>query len=229
MSYLASKGSEQTIKTFRNHGCKGELFGVKVGDLKPLQKKIKVNHQLANELYESRNSDAQYLAGLIADPKLFTEEQFENWANGASWHMISDYVLAWNLAESPLCWQIATKWIDSEDEQRKTAAWSAMASNIGITDNDQLNFEELERLLDKIQREILTSEDRVRYTMNTFLIALGGGIPQFTDKCIALGEQLGKLQVNMGKTACTVPFAPQYILTMKDMGRIGKKKKTAKC
>jgi hypothetical protein len=104
-----------------------------------------------------------------------------------------------------------------------------MASNIGITDNDQLNFEELERLLDKIQREILTSEDRVRYTMNTFLIALGGGIPQFTDKCIALGEQLGKLQVNMGKTACTVPFAPQYILKMKDMGRIGKKKKTAKC
>ena len=65
---LKALGSEQTKKTLLRHGAREPFFGVKVADLKTLQKKIKTDHALALDLYASGNSDAMYLAGLIADP-----------------------------------------------------------------------------------------------------------------------------------------------------------------
>ena len=49
MSYLESKGNEQTCKTFARHGAPENMFGVKVGDIKPILKKIKINHDLAED------------------------------------------------------------------------------------------------------------------------------------------------------------------------------------
>src|SRR3569832_1799209 len=67
MSYLEAKGSESIKKILVKHGVKEPFFGVKVGDLKPIQKKIKKDYQLAKNLYTTGNADAMYLAGLIAD------------------------------------------------------------------------------------------------------------------------------------------------------------------
>ena len=67
MQQLEAWGSEQTKKTLMRHGAREPLFGVKVGDLKKIEKKVKKNHQLAMQLYDTGNADAMYLAGLIAD------------------------------------------------------------------------------------------------------------------------------------------------------------------
>ena len=68
LAQLKALGTEQTKKTHMRHGAKEPFYGVKVADLKVLQKKIKTDHALALELYDTGNSDAMYLAGLIADP-----------------------------------------------------------------------------------------------------------------------------------------------------------------
>jgi len=228
MEYLASKGSEQTIKIFRNHGCTSELFGVKVGDMKPLQKQIKTDHTLALDLYKTQNSDAQYFAGLIADPKEFSEDQFEEWADHATWYMITEYALAWNLAESEKCVSICKKWINSSSDIRKEAAWAALGAYLGITKDENLPKDWLMELLKKAESEIRKESGRVAYTMNGFVIALGG-VEGFTESCIEVGKRIGKVEIEMGKTACKVPYIPDYIDNMVKRGRIGKKKKTAKC
>ncbi len=230
MAFLKSKGSEQTRKIFTNHGANCDFYGVKVADLKIVQKKVKVNHELATELYDTKNADAQYLAGLIADPKKFTRAQFDKWANNASWYMVSEYALAWNLAESPLCMEICRDWIHDSDEQKRAIAWAAMSSYLGITPNDEIDNkyhkELIKRVVDTIHDE---PADRVRYCMNGYLIALGGAIPELTNACKEAGDRIGKVEVYMGKTACKVPVVRPYIEKMEDKGRIGKKKKTCKC
>ncbi|MFT6245286.1 MAG: 3-methyladenine DNA glycosylase AlkD [Salibacteraceae bacterium] len=45
--------------------------------MKPLFKKLKRNHQLALELYDTGNSDAQYLASLIAALSEFSKKELE--------------------------------------------------------------------------------------------------------------------------------------------------------
>ena len=89
MQELCSKGSPATKKTHVRHGAPEPLFGVKVGDLKPMQKKLKGQQQLALELYATKNSDAMYLAGLIADGSVMTRKSLDQWAKEATWHSIA--------------------------------------------------------------------------------------------------------------------------------------------
>ena len=58
MAALQKLGSAQTKKTWLAHGATGELFGVKIGDLEVIAKKIKGRQDLALELYATGNLDA---------------------------------------------------------------------------------------------------------------------------------------------------------------------------
>lgn len=229
MSYLESKGSEQTRKIFTKHGAPGNFYGVKVADLKVIQKKIKTNHTLATELYNTGNSDAQYLAGLIADPKAFTESDFEKWATLAEWYMITEYAVAWNLAESPLCITICDKWINGTDVKLQECAWAALSAHLVVAQNDSLDQTYLLALTNKIENEIHQADNRVRYCMNGFIIALGSAFAELTDTCKAIGDRIGTVEVFMGETSCKVPVIRPYLDNIESKGRIGKKKKTAKC
>lgn len=229
MSYLESKGSEQTRKIYKNHGSPDNFFGVKVGDLKPIQKKVKIDHELANQLYDTGNGDAQYLAGLIADPKAFSKEDFEKWAKEAGWYMISEYAVAWNLAESPLCMEICSEWIKSDDVKLQECAWAALGAHLGIVPDENIDKDYHASLIDFVEQNIHSSANRVRYCMNGYIIALGGAVAELTERCKQAGDAIGKVDVFMGKTSCKVPDIKAYISKMEDKGRIGKKKKTAKC
>src|SRR6218665_1304729 len=100
MSELKSMGNAQTKKTWENHGSKGETFGVKIGDMKTIQKKIRHDHELALKLYDTKNSDAMYFAGLISEPAKMTMAQLRNWAEKATWNMLSEYTVAWTATEN---------------------------------------------------------------------------------------------------------------------------------
>ncbi len=100
MTELAKLGSEQTRRTFARHGAPPQMFGVKVGDLKTIAKKIRGNQSLAMGLYATGNSDAMYLAGLVADGQKMTKPQLESWAKNATWYMLSEYTVPWVASEN---------------------------------------------------------------------------------------------------------------------------------
>ncbi|MEJ8800696.1 DNA alkylation repair protein [Pontibacter sp. H249] len=229
MQQLASLGSETTKNTFLKHGAREPFFGVKVGDLKPIQKKLKKNHTLAMELFATGNSDAMYLAGLIADEKAMTKEDLQLWAEQAYWYMISEYTVAWVAAESPYGFELAKEWIQSDNERLATAGWATLSNLGGIKPDNELDLDYLSQLLDHVQQNIHNSPNRVRYTMNSFVIAMGAFVPALTDKAKAVAAAIGKVEVYMGETSCKVPVALPYIEKVEKMGRHGKKKKMARC
>lgn len=229
MAYLESKGSEQTRKIYTNHGASGHFFGVRVADLKPIEKKEKRNQALALGLYATGNPDAQYLAGLIADPAAFSREELTEWARQAGWYMVSEYAVAWNVAESAYCVSLCMEWIDSGEEKLQECAWASLGAYLGITANESIDIPLMHSLLERVRKEIHSAPNRVRYTMNGFVIALGAAIPDLTAACKAAGDNIGKVEVYLGKTACKVPEIRSYIEKMEEKGRIGVKKKTAKC
>ena len=67
MAALEKLGNAQTRKMWLTHGGTGELFGVRIGDMKTLLKPLKGRHDVALQLYATGNVDAMYLAGLVAD------------------------------------------------------------------------------------------------------------------------------------------------------------------
>ena len=124
MQELKKKGSEQTRKIFLRHGASGDMYGVKVADLKVIAKSIKGNQDLACELYQTGNYDAQYLAGLVADGKQMTKKQLESWATSSAWQMISEYTVPWVAAESSHGRGLAMKWIKAKKETVASSGWS---------------------------------------------------------------------------------------------------------
>src|SRR5215510_6258505 len=80
-------GRDGYKKLLFNHGVKEPCYGVKIEELKKIQKRIKKDYQLALDLYDTGVYDAMYLAGLIADDARMTKKDLQHWVennNGGS-------------------------------------------------------------------------------------------------------------------------------------------------
>ena len=229
MKELEKKGSESIRKIFLNHGAKEPMFGVKVGDLKVIQKKVKKDHQLAMELFGTGIYDAMYLAGLIADESKMTKQDIQQWAEKSPSHGISEYTVAWVAAESDYGWELGMKWIDSPKETIASSGWNTLSGVIAMKPDNELDIALIKKLLQRIVKEIHSAPNRVRYTMNGFVIGVGGYIKELTKEAIEVSKKIGDVYVDMGNTACKVPSVQDYIKRMEARGSIGKKKKTVKC
>ncbi len=226
---LQEYGDEQTKATLMKHGAKEPFFGVKVQDLKKILKKTKKNHELSLELYATGNSDAMYLAALMADEKQITKEHLEDWVEKAYWSYLSEYAVPWVAAETEYGFDLGLKWIQSDKETTASAGWGTLAYYAAVNEDEKLDIKTYIDLLDKVNQEIHLAQNRVRYTMNGFVIAVGTYIECLTPKSKEVAKEIGKVRVDMDGTACKVPLADAYIDKAIDKGRIGKKRKTARC
>ena len=226
---LKSSGNDSIKKIFIKHGAREPFFGVKVEDLKKIQKKIKINYELSLELFNTGNSDAMYLAGLIADDKKMTKEDLNHWVKNAYWYMISEYTVPWVTAGSNYGHELALDWMRSEHENVASAGWMTYAGLLALIPDDLLNKKEIQTLLVEIENNIHHAPNRVRQSMNGFVIAVGGSVPDLTEKAIETGKRIGKVIVDMGGTSCKTPYSPEYIEKIIKRGALGKKKKTLKC
>ncbi|GAB2982945.1 DNA alkylation repair protein [Mucilaginibacter puniceus] len=228
MANLQANGSESIKKILSKHGVKEPFFGVKVEYLKTIQKKIKKDYQLAKDLYATGNADAMYLAGLIADDELMTRDDLQMWVHQAFSNNISEYTVPWVAAGGQYGFELALQWIDSEEDYIAAAGWSTLANWVSLKPNEQLDMAIIKQLLQRVAGKIKTAPNRVRYTMNMFIICVGSYVTPLTDDAIATANKVGMVTVDMNGTACKVPDAAQYI--EKTLARTkGKKKNTVKC
>jgi DNA alkylation repair enzyme len=222
-------GTEGYRRVLRNHGVTGPLFGVKIEELKKYEKAIKKDYQLALDLFETGVYDAIYLAGLIADESKMSKNDLRGWLEKATSDVVAEFAVAWVAAEGPHGWELALEWIDSPDEKAQVVGWGTLSSLVAVKDDASLDIPAMRALLGRVSATIHEHPDRVRYKMNGFVISLGSYVVELTDEALRAGEEIGKVIVDMGNTSCKVPFAPDYIRKVASMGRVGKKRKSARC
>jgi 3-methyladenine DNA glycosylase AlkD len=229
MSELAAKGSEATKRTYFRHGAKEPCFGVKVADLKLIHKKLKGDQALALQLYATGNGDAQYLAGMIADGAKMTRVQLQEWADTASWDMISGTIVPWVASEHPDGFALAKKWIDSPKEGVARAGWNTLGVLAATVPDERLPVNEFAALLDRVARTLAAAPESGRYAMNMFVIACGTYVAALGQPAIATARKLGRVEVDMGETACKVPDAESYIMKSRRGAPVAPKRKTMRC
>jgi len=215
MQQLQQWENEGIKKIFLNHGAREPLFGVKVEYLKTLQKKIKKDYPLSLELYNTGNSDAMYLAGLTTDPSKMTRENLDDWAAKAYWYMLSEFTVAWVASESPYGVEMGLKWIESDKENIATAGWATLASVASIIRDEEIDSYLYRKLLERVSKTIHSEKNRVRHTMNTFVITVGGYCKNLQKEASETALAIGKVNVDMGGTACKVPLARPWITQQK--------------
>src|SRR5580765_402692 len=169
---LKKLGNAQTKKMWMTHGAHEPCLGVKIEDMKKIQKRIKMDYQLALDLYDTGIADAMYLAGLIADDAKMTKKDLQKWIAGASWGAVAEYTVPWVASGSPHGRELALKWMESKDEAIAAAGWATYSSMDAIKDDADLDLAEIKSLLQRVAKSIHEQPNRVKYVMTGFVIAV---------------------------------------------------------
>jgi 3-methyladenine DNA glycosylase AlkD len=229
MQELEALGKERTKKTYIRNGAHEPLFGVATGAMKPLAKKIKKNQPLADELYATGNYDAMYFAGVIADPMIMTEEDFDRWMDGAYFYMLSDYVVAVTLAEAEIAQVVADKWIASGEELRMSAGWSCYCWLLGNRPDTEFSADKIASMLDQVQNTIHDSPDRTKSAMNNFIYTVAISYVPLHDKAVETAKAVGPVEIRRDTKKSSILLASENIQKELDRGKLGFKRKYVRC
>ncbi len=229
LKQLEALGQASIKKVLLKHGIKEPLYGVKIEELKKIQKTVKKDNALSVKLYKTGIYDAMYLAGLIAEPEKMTVKELEDWAKQANAPVLHETIVAGIAAESKHGMELAKKWIESKDAGIASGGWATLSHMVSIKEDSELDIPLLKELLKKVPQLILSAPNRVKSTMNSFVISAGSYVPELNELAKQTARKMGKVVVDMGDTACKVPDAIVYIEKVENKNAVGKKRKSAIC
>ena len=225
---LKNFASAQTKKTWMTHGAQEPCLGVKVEDMKKIQKRVKMDYQLALDLYDTGIADAMYLAGYITDDAKMTRKDLQKWIEAANSDWVAEHMVPWVASSGPHGGEMAAKWIESKDETIATAGWQTYSSMVAIKEDADLDLAEIKSLLARVAKSIHQQPNRVKYVMNSFVIAVACYVKPLHKLAVDTAKGIGKVDVCL-VGACKIPFAPDHIKKFQARSEIGKKRKSPKC
>lgn len=207
---LKALGTEKMREHNSKYGAGDNQFGVKMGDIRALAKKIKLNHGLALDLWETGNVDARLLAILIIDPKKLSKNEIGRMVKSETFTQVADWLHANVIKKHPDHEFLRGEWMQSKNKMCARAGWSLTAGAV-LRNPDMLD---LPALLDRIETEMGKAAPEVQWTMNSTLAQIGINFPEYRARAVAIGEKLGVYRNYPVSKGCTSPFAPVWINEM---------------
>ncbi len=210
LAQLESLRNEARRAHNKKSGAPDNQFGVKLGDIRTLAKKIKTNHALALELWETGNVEAQLLATLIMEPKTLSASEVDRLTRSTTCSQVADWLNSYVVAQHPEKDKLRDKWMKAKDCWAARAGWHFTASHINKGAND-LDFT---ALLDRIEKEMPKAPPEVQWTMNNTLAAIGIHHPSYRERAVAIGERIGLYRDWPVSKGCIPPYVPVWVDAM---------------
>lgn len=210
LASLQSMTNEKVVAHNVKRGAGKNQFGVKLGDIRTLGNKIKTDHALALELWETENVDARLLATLILQPKKLSAKELDEIVRSIAFVQEAEWLIAYVVKDHPEKETLREKWMKSNNPWAARAGWSLTSGRVAREPEGL----DLTQLLERIEREMPTAPSEVQWTMNTTLAQIGINFPKHRKRAIDLGESLGIYRDYPVSKGCTSPFAPIWIREM---------------
>lgn len=191
-------------------GAPENQFGVKLGDIRALAKKIKTDHALALQLWATGNVDAQLLATLIMKPASLSADEIDGLTRTVSFAYVADWLNSYVVAEHPQREALRERWMNSKERWTARAGWHFTASRV----NKGADGLDVPALLDRIEREMPKAPPEVQWTMNSTLAAIGIHDAKLRKRAVAIGEEIGLYRDWPVSKGCTPPYVPVWVAEM---------------
>lgn len=218
LAELKALGNEKLRQQNKKRGADDNQFGVKLGDIRKVADKIKANHELALELWETANMEARLLATLLVNPKKLSSAETDKMVRDATIPQVADWLNAYVVKVHPANEELRKKWMQSKDRMAARAGWSLTAGRVARAPEGL----DLPALLDRIEIEMPKAAPETQWTMNTTLAQIGIHFPEHRKRALAIGEKLGIYRDYPVSKGCTSPFAPIWINEMVRRQKDGK-------
>jgi 3-methyladenine DNA glycosylase AlkD len=128
LDWLRRHGTRRNVEGMARYGISSpRAFGVSMATMRPLQKELGRNHDLALALWDTGWLEARLLAALVDEPARVTARQmdswvkeFDNWAvcDGACFHLFD---------RTPYAWTKVRVWSSRRPEFVRRAAFATIA------------------------------------------------------------------------------------------------------
>jgi 3-methyladenine DNA glycosylase AlkD len=210
LAQLEALGDEKVRAYNIRNGAGKNQFGVKLGDIRKLAAKIRVDHELALALWKTGNLDARLLAILILVPKKLSAEEMDRMVRSADVAQLAEWLLNYVVKKHPEKEVLRQEWMADDDPWAARAGWGLTSERIGRSPEGLA----LPALLDRIEAEMQDAPAPAQWTMNNCLAGIGIHFPQHRKRAIAIGERLGIYRDYPVSKGCTSPFAPIWIQEM---------------
>jgi 3-methyladenine DNA glycosylase AlkD len=128
LAWLEKQGTRRTVDGMARYGIEAErAFGVTMGTLLSLRKRLGTDHALSLALWKSGWYEARLLAALVGDPQRVTRRQMNGWAFGFENWADCDTVCFKLFDRTPFAWEKARQWSTSPRELVKRGGFVLMA------------------------------------------------------------------------------------------------------
>ncbi len=195
---LKSMSDSENREGMKRFGINIEnAFGVRIWDLRKIAKEIGADHQLAADLWETKNHEAMLLACLIDDPKQVTEKQMESWVKDFDSWDICDICCSNLFDQTQWAYKKAFEWSEREEEYVKRAGFVLIAA-LSVHDK-KAGDKEFEQFFPVIKREATDERNFVKKAVNWALRQIGKRNKQLNKKAIKEAEKIKKIDSRAAK------------------------------
>jgi 3-methyladenine DNA glycosylase AlkD len=188
----------------------GDDHGVNLTKLRAVAKRLKIQQDLARELWVTGDTAARLLALLICRPKEFDRDELDRMLRGARVPKVQDWLVNYVVKKSPHAEALRLTWFTDADPVVASAGWALTTDRVGRKPEGL----DLTGLLDEIEAQMAGAPDRLQWAMNECLAQIGITHPEHRARAIGIGERLRVLEDYPTSPGCTSPYAPVWIAEM---------------
>ncbi|MGW7275792.1 DNA alkylation repair protein [Streptomyces sp. NPDC054864] len=207
---MAELGELEDPKARVANEKRGDDHGVNLGKLRALAKRLKTQHELARELWETDDTAARLLALLICRPKAFERDELDAMLREARAPKVHDWLVNYVVKKNPHAEEVRLAWSADPDPVVASAGWALTTERVA----KQPEGLDLVGLLDVIEAEMKDAPDRLQWAMNHCLAQIGIEHAEHRARAVDIGERLEVLKDYPTPPGCTSPFAPAWISEM---------------
>src|SRR5262245_10822364 len=163
-------------------------FGVPVGSIQKLAKRLGRNHKLAGALWDTGWYEARMLATFLDEPERVTPAQMDRWCRDFDSWAICDTACFHLDDRPPPAWRMLAKWAERPGEFVKRAAFALLAS-LALHDKST-GDEPFARCLPLIERAANDGRNFVKKGVSWALRGIGRRSPELHEAAVRLAERL---------------------------------------
>lgn len=185
----------------------------KLRDLRKIANDIKKDHELALDLWSSKQFLARQLAILIMDKKLLTPEFIDQLDKDIMQHkenermQLIDWLMANQFSKDKNTIALMNSWENSPSSLQRRAFWYYQGRLRWVGQKPAKS----EELLTKIESSIEKEAVEVQWAMNFTAGWIGVYEKELRNRCIALGEKTGLYKKKSVSKGCTPEYLPEFI------------------
>ena len=188
---------------------RGDDHGVNLTHLRALAKRLKMQHDVALELWATGETAGRLLATLVCRPKAFSVAELDAMIRDIRSPKLLDWFIVNVVKPGPHAEELRQRWKDG-DAPVGRAGWS-LTTERAIKKAKGLD---LDALLDQIEKEMKQAPAQKQWAMNHCLAEIGIRHSEHRARAIGIGKRLAVLIDYPAAPGCTPPYAPVWIAEM---------------